>query len=558
MFLPFALPSPPIVPPDPAHRIVIVRPWEGPVRPQPDTRPRQGAAAVEIKLLTDTGPADPQWRQTFSITINRGGSLTEAADRLFGDPSEENVNRLFEAARRKYPNLQDPGKVTAGQQFTIEIDPTRTFILTGVERLTNPDRTVRKFTNGAVETRYAAPQRGITRVIDFPAEGARELEFHDGKEAIRVPGGSTLVNYEYQAGQSFEEVVQATYGQRSQTAMADFQAKTGWRPQAWPPESGASKQILVSRQTNYADERINRIRVAVPDPAWQEKIDRAAEDRAAVGIYAIGNDADSTRYLVRIVRPDVTVDQVAKLLYEKPKEHRDEILQAARLPGNEQAAGEGGAILQGSRFELDVPFAAEPIVARQGNEVRLADGTRLVGSDRSLIADYPSGYRELRYVPDKWIAFLANAYELAWETLRDPGAPKETLQQRADRAVGQLLWQWDPSNPRRTAGEVAESVTFVGGRPGRIAPDDVEVRALLKPPDRVTRGERLEAELRRYPFLIPVAGLIALAAVGILLSLILRLTRRFRTPRATTFRAIRRRRGVHGYPRAARRLAGKL
>ena len=535
--------QPPVLPPpDIPAPTAIVRPWVSePARPQPDVRPQQGSEPVEIKLVSDSTSAAPQWRQQFSVTVNRGGTMVEAATRLWGDPSEENVNRLFEAARKKYPDLQDPGRITAGQQFIIEVDTSRSFVLATIERLGNPERTVRKFTNGVVETRYATPQRGISRVVDFPAEGAREFEFHDGKETIRVPAGSTLVNYEYQAGQSFEEVVQATYGQRSVSAMIDFAQKTGWRPQAWPPEPGASKQILISRQTNYADERITPLKVTVPDPAWQQEIDRIAAERAAVGAYALASDADSTLYLVRVGRDDVTVDQVAKLLFAKPKEHRAEILREAGITPPDQSASES-LILQGSDFRIDVPYLAEPVVARQGDEVRLANGARIVGSGRSLIAYYPSGYRELRYQPDKWFAFLANAYQLTWETLRDPGAPKAIIQARVEAGVAQLLWQWDPSNPQRARGEVAEWVTFQGGRPGRIAPDDVEVRALLKPADQVTVEERLLADLRRFPFLIPLAGLLILTILGLIVSLLYRAIRRPTAPRSAI---ARRRSGAH-------------
>ena len=517
-----ALPPPEIQPP-----AAIVRPWATePARPhpgpQPDVRPQQGTEPIEIKLVSDSTPAAPDWRQQFSVTINSGGTLAEAANRLWGDPSEENVNRLFEAARKKYPDLHDPSRVTAGQQFIIEIDPSRSFILSNIERLSSPDRTVRRFTNGAVETRYATPQRGILRVIDFPAEGAREFEFHDGKEIIRIPAGSTLVNYEYQAGQSFEEVVQATYGQRSVTAMVDFARKTGWRPQAWPPDPGASKQIVISRQTNYADEPITPLKVTVPDLAWQQEIDRLAGERAAAGVYPLGRDVDSTHYLVRVARDDVTLGQVAKLLFAKPTEHRAELLRAAGLA----SAGPGGGedlLLQGSNFQIEVPYLAEPVVARQGEEIRLANGAWIVGSGRSLVAHYPSGYRELRYRADKWFAFLANAYQLTWETLRDPSAPKEVIQVRVEEGVAQLLWQWDPSNPRRASGDVAAWVKFQGGRPGRIAPEDVELTALLKPPDQVTAEERLAADLERFPFLIPLAGLVILAFLGAILSVLYRL-----------------------------------
>jgi hypothetical protein len=481
--------------------------------------------AIGVAVTGDGLNSQGRWIQTVRLTIQPGGTLSDASLVAFGDT--DHVDAIFAAAHQKNPTLVAPAMVPAGQEIDLTIDASTTFVLQTV--LHSPNQLVQRFTNGAVSTEYSQPNGTLQRVITFPDNHPTDLFVFPASGApLKVRPGGKIVDLTYVAGQSFSDLVKQTYGLTNYATAADFTAQTGWEPTHWPPANGAVKQIIVGALASYETSPTDVGYPPNPDPLGRQREAALHLERRQAGVYGVRLESFDEVYHVAVSDPNLTASQLSTLLYGSP-DHRVAIATAA---GFSMANGAAAAVaafdphLYGRAFDLainyeDEQFIIRRVIAANGSErLDLADGAQVTtypnqASGPLLMVSYPTGYKRIVYRPAKTILTIAQGLALfhAANALDLTASQADSITRRY---TAEVIWRWAPGIPRLQS-DTADSLNLVDSPAGSY------IDVIVAPPGPQTVVDRAVDLLRLQN---PFAGVVILVVGGMVLVLLLDLTRR--------------------------------
>ncbi|MHB1414039.1 MAG: hypothetical protein ACYC1C_02210 [Chloroflexota bacterium] len=433
-----------------------------PVLPQP-------VSGVKVELRDEGVDQNGHWFQTFRVTIQPGGTLSDAAVAIYNNPAR--VDDVFKAAQRDNPNLTNPAYVYAGQEIDLTIDPSQVFVFK--ETQSEQNGTVQKvvYYNRTVETYYNDPSLGILRTVDFPDESrAQAFNFPDSflgqEENVQVKPGTRLVDYRYMGGDSFGDVVNKVFGVRSVKAASELLKQTGWDPNKWPPAANSQTRVLVDTLSSYEDKVPERLNFEPDNALVRQEWDQLKAEREKVGIYAVGMEVQGLVYRVMTGDGTVTTKQVSKLLFGTEEEYLT-VAKAAglELPSEDPAKvpPDYNPLLIGRDFQIQVPFvkdnaalAKQEPTAEKGQLVtRLANGTLIYDYERAegqagllRLVYYPNGYKSILVRPNDLTLMVLDFVHFQVLNIASPDVPREQREELTREFQARMLWTWSRDIPR--------------------------------------------------------------------------------------------------------------
>lgn len=477
---------------------------------------------IAVQVTQDGVDAKGHWTQTVRITIESGGSLSDASTVLYGDPSH--VDELFALARKKIPSLASPAMIPAGLRLDVPIDPSKVYAVQSI--LTSSDSTVWRYTNGVVATAYTHPKGSLSRVIVFPdGKPTDQFSYPSAGGAVTVQPGGRIVDLIYATGEDFSGVVAQAIGVTNYNAAADFARQTGWSPQTWPPKVGTPKRLVVRPKAVYEQQPSAIQPIANPDPVGRARQAELLRQRVQAGIIPVRLESFGTVYHVAVSDPSLTAGGVAALLYGSPA-RAAEVAQAAGLGDGASIGSKPASFdprLFGRAFDLSVDYVDEQFVlsrkvAEDGvTTIGLVDGAQITNyptakSGPLRVVRYPTGYKRIYYRPPKTLLDVANGlalFHLASASWLSPSDATAYSQQYA----ADIIWTWGPGIPR-SAGDIPDSIQL-----NNIAGASY-IAVLVAPGAPPTLlGNLLDSIVFRNPFVTAAALLVVCCGILVLIGL---------------------------------------
>ncbi len=428
-------------------------PWrlvrrDGPSRQPLDSEPGSngplGDSGVDLVLAEEGKDLQGRWLQRFEVTIKPGGTLADASRVLYGD--ERRAPELLDAIRKRNPNV-DAQHIPVGLKIGITVDPSVSFVLKDTRR--EGDWQISSFYNGAVERK-----RANARIVELPADKpAQEFAVPGDTSDRPVPAGARLLEYQYRAGETFDQAVAIVYGTASIETMKHFISQTGVDVNNWPPPPLDRLRIVVAPGTDLADEPI--VEVPAPllpsgqyPPGMAQLRQEQDQQRRQAGIFRVQTGPYTTTYRLRVIDAEVAARQAAALIYNDPERWID-VAQAAGLKVTKDQP-QTNTRLQGREFDLQTEYDEEwfalgdPAVdeAKGSRQVRLLNGTLVASATKgpNRIITLPTGYRKVVYQPSELGLALARIIAYVFKS--------------GEGGAAHILYEWDPGVPRQPGGTV--------------------------------------------------------------------------------------------------------
>ena len=419
-------------------------------------------SVVDLALASEGVDNDGRWFQTFRVTIKPGGTLAAVSEAIYGDQSR--AADLLRAVQASNPQVKDPGRIPAGLQFSITVDPAMVFIVK--ESRLESGRETTLYFNGVRETRRTGT--GTLRTIEAPAcKPIKAFSVAVDGTAVLVEPGSKVLDYQYNTGDTFKQVVEFVYGTASVKAMQDLLQRTGWDPNRWPPGQGRV-QAVVPTGGSWEDAVIASAPLPTLDPALGERMQQLERERAKVGVHTLKREPFGTTFRVRVSDPTMTAKKVSSLLYGSDTKYPTVAAQAGLKLQDGMPPGFDPNLL-GRDFEIYLDYTEEyfPLgqdVRGDRRVIKLVNGTTIEdyggsvvnaeGLQRTVL--YPTGYKQIVYKPKVATLTLAEF----WSFLTGFG--------RVDNAaVAAAIWNWDPGLSRSVR-DSAEQLEIVGTGDKRV------------------------------------------------------------------------------------------